>query len=971
MTRSERRLLVDTSTLGVLLTLVAIALDWAGILAAPEHFFYDLRARRCRYFSPPPTDKLVHLDIDDGTLEAMGAWPWPRSWLAEIVDEVNLAGAKALATDVIFSEPQAPSYQAMTTGNSFTPTTAPATTPSNEPQVIQARKFDHDAAFAAALKRFDKAIVPVSLNLNVQQPASSVYRHMVVELFSNLELDREPLLHRLRSKGLGEADLPGEVRKHFLPARQEAMFERIDSEARGGDIPFEQLQRKLLPGTDPRILESSPLQRLLESQHERFQALRALRRYARALPPDLPPVASTRDERTTLRVFIEPASSTGFVDYVTLADGVVRSVPLWVNHRDWLFPQMGLSLACAMLDVKVKDVIVRDDSVVIPRPGGEIVIPVRMEQTPQGMRGMFFDIPWFGTGDWEKMYDYPKHEDKKQHVSLAAVWEACAIRHRIVKNNQAIDTAISTILDNDAEYKLGLDPARARRYFANPPDPYDTEARRDIAKWTLEQSGITKWLENYAKYKDSELEPNELIQRDILIQSRRAIEEGPKQNDSHKADLGARRAELRTRLGGKAALLGWTATGSIADLVPTSIHTRCPGVVVHGVIFNAIMKGDFWYRVPTWVTPLAAAAMGLLTTLVVARLSPWKAMGASLVLVAGYLAFNGIYLFDKHNLLMGVASPLTAVGLVWAGGTLARYILESALRARIKRRFERYVDPMLVNFVVESDAPLDGQVKELTVVFTDLGGFTALTERLGERTVPLLNRYMGLMVPLIRGRRGYLNKFLGDGIMYFFGAPVDNSVHAYDAVASVLEMLDAMGPFNDSLAQEGLPRLEVRAGIASGNMVVGDAGPADRSASDYTVLGDTVNLGARLEPANKVFGSKILINHRTRELIGDRVLVRPIGKIQVVGKKEGVAAYEALSLIERATDEQKRLAEMTERMVRRFMEAAFEPCLAEAAGMEEAFGACKLTGLYRQLCEQYLRQPPGTDFDGQIVLTAK
>src|SRR5207253_1684551 len=236
-------------------------------------------------------------------------------------------------------------------------------------------------------------------------------------------------------------------------------------------------------------------------------------------------------------------------------------------------------------------------------------------------------------------------------------------------------------------------------------------------------------------------------------------------------------------------------------------------------------------------------------------------------------------------------------------------------------------------------------------------------------TVPLLNDYTGLMVPVIRRHKGYLNKFLGDGIMYFFGAPYDNPNHAFDAVASVLEMQQVMVDFNKSLTQRNLPNMAVRAGISAGNMVVGDAGAEDTH--DYTVLGDAVNLGARLEPANKVFGTQILTNARARELLGDRILFRPIGRIQVVGKKEGVMTYEPLALAEKATDQQKQLADLTSEVVISFMNGQFEECLAAVAKLEAAFGASKLGSLYRKLCEEYLRDGTPAGFDGQIVLSEK
>jgi len=163
--------------------------------------------------------------------------------------------------------------------------------------------------------------------------------------------------------------------------------------------------------------------------------------------------------------------------------------------------------------------------------------------------------------------------------------------------------------------------------------------------------------------------------------------------------------------------------------------------------------------------------------------------------------------------------------------------------------------------------------------------------------------------------------------------------------------------------------MAVRAGISAGNMVVGDAGAEDTH--DYTVLGDAVNLGARLEPANKVFGTLILTNARARELCGERILFRPIGRIQVMGKSEGVMTYEPLALAEKATDQHKKLAELTSEVVNSFMAGNFQACLEGIGRLEVAFGGSKLANLYRKLCEQYLKEGAPAGFDGQIILSEK
>jgi hypothetical protein len=247
---------------------------------------------------------------------------------------------------------------------------------------------------------------------------------------------------------------------------------------------------------------------------------------------------------------------------------------------------------------------------------------------------------------------------------------------------------------------------------------------------------------------------------------------------------------------------------------------------------------------------------------------------------------------------------------------------------------------------------------------------------------------MGLMVPLIRRYDGYVNKFLGDGIMFFYGAPRENPDHTSDAVATVLAMQQAMEPFNRELAEQGLPTVRMRAGIATGPMVVGDAGPPE--AADYTVLGDTVNLAARLESANKATGTYIMLAQRTAELLDDNCLLRPLARLQVIGKSQNIMTYEPLgyTAVPHATDEdkdegsepslqgpvvteeQRHLCTLTEQMVHAYVAGRFDDCLAAADRLDEKFGPTKLTDLYRSSCRE-MRDTPAEEFAGQIVLSEK
>jgi adenylate cyclase len=259
---------------------------------------------------------------------------------------------------------------------------------------------------------------------------------------------------------------------------------------------------------------------------------------------------------------------------------------------------------------------------------------------------------------------------------------------------------------------------------------------------------------------------------------------------------------------------------------------------------------------------------------------------------------------------------------------------------------------------------LEAQQKEVSVVFTDLAGFVSMPTSL-KQTAALHNGYLSLLVPIVRHHGGYLKPLLGERMMYFFNAPRDNPHHARDAIASALEIQTAIAGFGQ-LLDRSLPALSLRCGITTGEVVVGNVGPADHSFSEYTVLGDEVNLASRLESANRHFDTHILLNDRARQLAVDTFLYRPIGVLEIVGST-GVMITEALALKKNATDQQKRLAEMTADMVSAFIRADFHQALTLAHAIADKFGKTRLTTLYAAECERYLTTPP-EHFTGELAL---
>ena len=355
--------------------------------------------------------------------------------------------------------------------------------------------------------------------------------------------------------------------------------------------------------------------------------------------------------------------------------------------------------------------------------------------------------------------------------------------------------------------------------------------------------------------------------------------------------LQQRVAELRTAVSGKTILLGGTAT-ALGDEDPTPIHPKCPGVVIHGVVFDAIYGNHFWQTAPPWITLVITLLAGFSITWIVMRLDALRALGLTFIIAVSYLLINAFYLFDYHNWIVGVAGPVSVIPVVYIALTLVRFLAETQERARITRRFQSYIDPAIVQYVLDHPEleRLEGQFREMTVCFTDIAGFTTFTEKLREKAVKVLGRYIVAMVPPIRNNAGLIHHRMGDGIMFSYGAPIPNPDMAIGAVTTVLQMNEELAKLNDELEAEGIPRLKMRAGVNTGMAVVGDSGAED--ATEYACLGDTTNLASRLEGANTFTGTRILISGRTAELCRGQFLLRPVARLIVKGKSEPVMTYE-------------------------------------------------------------------------------
>ncbi|MFY9179667.1 MAG: adenylate/guanylate cyclase domain-containing protein [Venatoribacter sp.] len=344
-----------------------------------------------------------------------------------------------------------------------------------------------------------------------------------------------------------------------------------------------------------------------------------------------------------------------------------------------------------------------------------------------------------------------------------------------------------------------------------------------------------------------------------------------------------------------AIVLVGTSSIGLADLRATPVGTQYPGVEVHANVIEGLLTGHFSYR-PEWeigATVTQLLIIGCLLALVLPRLEPLAAIGLS-VFMATLVVLGNYYLWAVLKLDLPLAMQLLLTLTLAVFNMSYGFLIENANRRALRGMFDQYVPPAHIEKMMNSpdDYVLTGESKELTVLFSDVRSFTSISEKLTAHELKqLLNQYFTPITKCIFDYDGTVDKYVGDMVMAFWGAPIDDEHHAHKAVACALEMQAILATLRLEFAQKSWPEIRAGIGLNTGDMNVGDMGSAYRRA--YTVLGDAVNLGSRLESLTKYYGVEILVSESTKNQAAN-FIYRYIDCIQVKGKSEPVNVFEPL-----------------------------------------------------------------------------
>ncbi len=424
---------------------------------------------------------------------------------------------------------------------------------------------------------------------------------------------------------------------------------------------------------------------------------------------------------------------------------------------------------------------------------------------------------------------------------------------------------------------------------------------------------------------------------------------------------------------GRIAVVGTTAPGTWDQRV-TPFDDIAPGVITHATFVDNVLHGELLER-SQWVVlaeVLLMAAASVALAWLFSRVGSLAAAPALAAVMALWAAV-AVLALRRFNLVLAGGLPLVQVLAMFLAATTYRFVSEEREKRKARERFSRFLAPAIVDEVLrqEGSLRLGGEKRELTALFADIRGFTTISEKLDPHVLlQVLNQYLTPMTDIIvSGHQGTLDKYMGDAIMAFWGAPRAQPDHALRACRAALAMLEELDRLREGWRRDGLPDIDIGIGLNTGPMSVGFVGSQDRF-YNYTVLGDAVNLASRLEGANKEYGTRIIIGRETWAQVAEQVVVRQLDLVRVKGKREPVAIYELMGLAPAPAA----LAPFLEAFawgLSAFQAQRWDEAADRFREADRLRGGDACSRMYLSRCEAMRRAPPGPGWDGVFEMKTK
>lgn len=1008
MSKRDRRALRVSLLIGILSTAGVLAAFASGLLERFELMTLDLRFRYANALHE--SRAIACIDIDDSSLNEVGRWPWSRDVQAALISIPAEAGAKALLVDITWSEREPPRIAADQRLD-LMDAPPPADGPIEwiQPDEVLAAAIRRagnvyiNYHFEKDLRRCDEFQAVVDALLRDDPAAARARAQRLIDVRAaerrgqplrpeEALAERQPLdqarivalLQRrptLKAPEVGaELKLPPSFvgQPQIFDACRDAALERIVA-ARLAHMPDP------LKLSTQALLETIATETGIDSGSRTpattglLAAIDRVRGYEATTRDPLAPLAAlepltVRAEGVTPAVaeIAAAARRAGFAVFDEPdEDGVVRRTPLLAAHGGRLLTQMAFLLGCDQLGVRPGDIRVDGQTLVLALPDGG----VRRVQLDAHNRLL---IPWVAEKDWVQQFTHVsargivaiqrQRDMLAQNRALARETRRAMLRDprlaalrdeaRIIDDVEQLERQIA------AEQMKGSPDAAALREILAESEPAERRFNERLA--ALVKSLLAQPAASRAT---SATTPDPLA----------ALADTIARADSADDALAAINREslddLRKLIAGKVCLIGYTAT-SLADMKPIPTSKSAAGVMAHANLLNGMLTGGLVSTAPWIMDILLAVVFGLLTTIVSATLRPRLAFWLAALFVVGYVMLGGFSLFFNYFYDLALTPVIAAVLVPFIVISTYRYVFIDSERRQLATALGQYTSREIARQMAENpELCRRAESREVTAMFTDLRGFTTISERIGpDRTQKVLNVCLGRFTEVMLVHEAMVNKFIGDGIFAFWNPVIfpqpDHALRACETALDLLVALDALKAEQAAAGGDDIyPEIHLRIGVATGHAVVGPCGSEQKY--DYTCIGDSVNLAARLESANKFFGTRILVAGPARAYVGERFAFRSLGGVQVKGKKIAVPVYELLGRTAEVSAADRDYAGRFAAAVARFQARDWRAALDE-------FDACIKLRPDDVAAEEYIdatagfiARPPPEDWPGAIELAEK
>ena len=886
---------------GLAATLAVIAVGMAGLLDGFEWWSQDQRFLRARRIPEPLSKSVALVAIDDRALDTIGRWPWSRDVLALAFDEIAIAGARTVASDVLFTDVQsAGADSALAAGIARNPTVLAVNMDEGRLDAALWLSAEGRQALNSLVAAIAEDITAEPVSIADRAGLEGVRRERFLERSTNFKkLAAWKELLRLRNAGTPPADVQS---YRLLLTKQDATLERF-AERNSVNEAFDRDQSFAI------------LARFMSATKGEGSAM------------DAPPMAE----------FAERAAGVGFVNCVPDSDGQYRRVrPFWRTPYGSL-PQFGL--AAGLLQMGIAPASIREEQAALVFPDGR--------RLPLENGHIYVDWP---TEMFEAIGGSVESADARDETGVIAI-------------GALIDLANQRKLlaEQEQRYRdLGADIAAAQAIPAEAMTlvPVDATVRAAVKEQGEFIAGDLS-VRGTGDIKDAT--DAERKQVGTYREWWRLDQEIP----ASRKKIAAAAKEARDGLEGRLVFVGFIATGVMADMINTVNGPRTPGVYFHAAVADMVISSQSVYLWPPWSGWIIGAVFGVICAVIAWKSGAGISTAVTFSIAGAWVLLSGFWAFEFHDLMIPVAVPVLATIASQAASVSTAAVVNQREKARITRQFRARVSPQLVERLAANPDALSmrGEQRTATILFGDLAGFTTISETLGsEAVVATLNLYMSAMAHELTERRAYVNKFLGDGLLAFWSAfepEPEQGQLAAEACRACQRVVKAIGERPD---RQSLPKVSLRLGVATGPVTIGDCG-APPDLNDYTVIGDSANLAARLESANKQFGTAILFCGNTRALIRDSggLAIVSLGRVVVVGQSIPIDLFTML-----VEDPQVGWIESVGRAVEAFARGDFPACAAAWDAHEQAFGVSKLTVPFRDALAD-----PADKRDGVLRLRAK